>query len=354
MYHSKSLPLAEAWTPNSTFRHVCCSELFSERKLRQCLGLWRGWMWYEWRESLAPKTADSRSARPHGFQTVACVTKCFGLALTRTRVTLTSQAKDVFATARHLLTSQTRGCSWMRRKWCNMVIAALYFFLICHIAPCTCGAAMQCWQFEIFDLPCQEYLWNLLISDQHRNSMHSTDFDRDQISSARKQMWQLAQPKGYLWKPTGLVMTLYQHKYTKYTLHHSANICVERKELAPAQVQKSLSRPIGFKSAEASQLRCFVHLSWMFLPRLFSCFPVFPLSFETSETSQSSAAPRTHDLMTSSTAQGGGGSFKDRKLWERCCCNAWMAERIHWWIERWLRLWVSLSPSLSLSNSLIL
>ena len=43
---------------------------------------------------------------------------------------------------------------------------------------------------------------------------------------------------------------------------------------------------------------------------------------------------------TSSTAQGGGGSFKDRKLYigEVICCDAWMAERIHWWTERWLEL----------------
>ena len=40
---------------------------------------------------------------------------------------------------------------------------------------------------------------------------------------------------------------------------------------------------------------------------------------------------------TSSTAQGGGGSFKNRKpIGETCCCGAKMAERTHWWIERWL------------------
>ena len=33
---------------------------------------------------------------------------------------------------------------------------------------------------------------------------------------------------------------------------------------------------------------------------------------------------------TSSTAQGGGGSFKDRKpIGEVGCCDAWMAEQIH-------------------------
>ena len=40
---------------------------------------------------------------------------------------------------------------------------------------------------------------------------------------------------------------------------------------------------------------------------------------------------------TSSAAQGGGGSFKNRKpIGEACCCGAKMAERTHWWIESWL------------------
>ena len=41
----------------------------------------------------------------------------------------------------------------------------------------------------------------------------------------------------------------------------------------------------------------------------------------------------------SSAAQGGGGSFKDRStIGEVSCCDAWMAERIHWWTDRWLEL----------------
>ena len=35
-------------------------------------------------------------------------------------------------------------------------------------------------------------------------------------------------------------------------------------------------------------------------------------------------------IHTSSTAQGGGGSFKDRKpIGEVRCCESWMAEQIH-------------------------
>ena len=46
---------------------------------------------------------------------------------------------------------------------------------------------------------------------------------------------------------------------------------------------------------------------------------------------------------TSSTAQGGGGSFKNRKLiGEVGCCESGMAERSHWWTERCL---ISLSLS---------
>jgi hypothetical protein len=52
---------------------------------------------------------------------------------------------------------------------------------------------------------------------------------------------------------------------------------------------------------------------------------------------------------TSSTAQGGGGSFKNRKpLGEIGCCESGMAERIHWWTERCLRFPLFLSLSLTI------
>ena len=55
---------------------------------------------------------------------------------------------------------------------------------------------------------------------------------------------------------------------------------------------------------------------------------------------------------TSSTAQGGGGSFKNSKpIGEVGCCESRMAERIHWWTERCLELcflewlqWLQWSP----------
>ena len=62
-------------------------------------------------------------------------------------------------------------------------------------------------------------------------------------------------------------------------------------------------------------------------------------------------------IHTSSTAQGSGGSFKNRKpMGEVGCCASQMAERSHWWTERWLRspLFLSLSLSVSLSFSLFL
>ena len=44
-------------------------------------------------------------------------------------------------------------------------------------------------------------------------------------------------------------------------------------------------------------------------------------------------------VCASSTAQGGGGNFKNRKpIGEIGCCESQMAERIHWWTERWLGL----------------
>ena len=43
--------------------------------------------------------------------------------------------------------------------------------------------------------------------------------------------------------------------------------------------------------------------------------------------------------IASSSAEGGGGSFKNRKpLGEVGCCEWRIAERIHWWTEGWLEL----------------
>ena len=52
---------------------------------------------------------------------------------------------------------------------------------------------------------------------------------------------------------------------------------------------------------------------------------------------------------SSSTTQGGGGSFKHRKcMGEVGCCESRMAERIRWWARRWLELcflkWLRWSP----------
>ena len=53
-------------------------------------------------------------------------------------------------------------------------------------------------------------------------------------------------------------------------------------------------------------------------------------------------------IHTSSTAQGGGGSFKNRKpIGEIGCCEWGMAERSHWWTERCLRSPLFLSLSLN-------
>jgi len=52
---------------------------------------------------------------------------------------------------------------------------------------------------------------------------------------------------------------------------------------------------------------------------------------------------------TSSTAQGGGGSFKNRKpIGEVGCCESGMAKRIHWLTKRCLRSPLCLSRSLTI------
>ena len=63
-----------------------------------------------------------------------------------------------------------------------------------------------------------------------------------------------------------------------------------------------------------------------------------------------------HIFLTSSTAQGGGWSFKNRKpIGEVCYCESGMAGRSHWWTERCLiSLTLSLFFSLFLYLSLII
>ena len=52
-----------------------------------------------------------------------------------------------------------------------------------------------------------------------------------------------------------------------------------------------------------------------------------------------------NSMLTSSTAQGGGESFKNKKpIGEVRYHDAWMAERANWRKESWLRFWVS-SPA---------
>ena len=85
-----------------------------------------------------------------------------------------------------------------------------------------------------------------------------------------------------------------------------------------------------------------------------SCLAIFPLLFCLSQLTQRIArewpqqcgTPQYSSWLvvwtplknTSSTAQGGGGSFKNRKpIGELGCCESGMAERSHWWTERCLR-----------------
>ena len=65
--------------------------------------------------------------------------------------------------------------------------------------------------------------------------------------------------------------------------------------------------------------------------------------------------PPSISWFTRSTAQGGGGSFKNRKpIGEIGCCESGMAERSHWWTERCLRspLFLSLSLTIYLPTNL--
>ena len=77
---------------------------------------------------------------------------------------------------------------------------------------------------------------------------------------------------------------------------------------------------------------------------LFTVYKCFPPTY--SDIDFPLYPPMLHYIPTSSTAQGGGGSFKNRKpIGEVGCCESRVAERIHWWTERWLKSPLSLSPS---------
>ena len=87
-------------------------------------------------------------------------------------------------------------------------------------------------------------------------------------------------------------------------------------------------------------------LFWLFSPLLFNCPYCRKFHFVGSFTS------KLPSIITSSTAQGGGGSFKNRKpIGDVGCCESGMAERSHWLTQRWLELclleclqWLQWSP----------
>ena len=82
-----------------------------------------------------------------------------------------------------------------------------------------------------------------------------------------------------------------------------------------------------------------------------SCVTCTPGDLPETFTQSRVGTPNSKSL-TSSTAQGGGGSFKNRKpIGEVGCCESGMAQRSHWLTERWLELcllewlqWLQWSP----------
>ena len=67
------------------------------------------------------------------------------------------------------------------------------------------------------------------------------------------------------------------------------------------------------------------------------------------KTNSGSCSVQLQMTHTSSTAQGGGGSFKNGKpIGEVGCCESRMADRSHWWTERCLRSPLFLSLSLTI------
>ena len=97
-----------------------------------------------------------------------------------------------------------------------------------------------------------------------------------------------------------------------------------------------------------------LHLFWGFSMAMLNNQVV--LYLDRQETDNYQWTTPNHCLDTGSTTQGGGGSFRDGKpIWELGCCDSWMAEWTHWWIERRLErpaIYLSVYPSLDLSIDL--
>ena len=112
-----------------------------------------------------------------------------------------------------------------------------------------------------------------------------------------------AMPNGFVWKYPGILWFI---KIVSWTLQSQADLIYS-----------------------PSLFECFFLVETMFYAYLHSGTPL--------------------DNPTSSTAQGGGGSFKNRKpIGELGCCESGMAERSHWWTERCLRSPLFLSLSLKI------
>ena len=87
------------------------------------------------------------------------------------------------------------------------------------------------------------------------------------------------------------------------------------------------------------KLKCFFNSGCWFLPPSYS----HTMTVNMLQDLQAySTCLKYRIIITSSTAQGGGGSFKNRKPTGEVGCEKEMEERSHWWIDRWLRSPLSL------------
>ena len=139
-----------------------------------------------------------------------------------------------------------------------------------------------------------------------------------------------------------------------------ANLSIYLSIYLPTYVSSYLSIYCGWKKSETSwplafliiYIYSFNHPRWWRISSIHRIYLSLPIYLSTYLRIYLSTYQSINPILSRCAAQGGGGSFKNRKpIGEVGCCESRMAEPIHWWTERWLGLcflewlqWLQWSP----------
>ena len=144
------------------------------------------------------------------------------------------------------------------------------------------------------------------------------------------------------WAMNGVAKSIYHwflaksHLPTSPTIHHGKPTCFSKIRAAHSMMQARNAPPATCNLMAQTQILVEGMLTWVCCMLLYVCYD-WLIKWQTSIVEQLFT-------YTNSAAQGGGGSFKNRKpIREVGCCESRMAERIHGWTERCLELYFSRS-----------